>query len=294
MTVVTVSFGAARSEQTNDVNTSNIVDIKNPNPITKEDKKPSSLDVTIPLESKSQLDLTNQVIFYVLLTTSTSSFVLLVISYLALIKQKTKLDNMEEKMKVALQELADTKRAVTQQGANFVATDIPSAKRAVYSSSDSITAIPESKSKNKSHIETDDIKLRVSPEQPQLSYDPNDIISVYNYDAKLLRDSVTEVISESKQSIQGRMLDNSQPLLLQKDSKGDYWVVRVKQERYVLFPKANFKLNQFNIETLIGLFELQNYYQGAYRFQLLKPAQIIPSHGSKYWQVEALGILKFT
>jgi hypothetical protein len=126
-------------------------------------------------------------------------------------------------------------------------------------------------------------------------YDSKDIVSVYNYDPDLLRENLIETISQTKENIQARMLDDSIPLFLGKDNtRGDYWVVKGKQQRFMLVPKANFRLNQFSLETLIGIFELQDYYKGASKFQLIKPSSVASSQDGRLWHVEEMGILKFT
>ncbi len=120
-----------------------------------------------------------------------------------------------------------------------------------------------------------------------------DLITVYNQNRHSLSNSAIEV-SETKDSINQRRLGVKSAVILEqvRRGRGNYWIVSWQGREY-LVPKGNFKIDEYNYETVQALFNCQNYQAGYSReFRLIQPAQVTTVAQAK-WQIIEFGILQF-
>jgi len=259
---------------------------------SKELKKSDDKNINPPLKDEPSSDLRRVLFYSFLLLTSAISLIFLLLNYLLIRKQNSTLDRIEKSLTENTKDIKKIQPLINNIDKESFSSTNPQAPVAQF-------AQPEDNFKDtQTQTSTEPrnkVTSNVSVQQPILSYDPDNIISVYNYDASLLRKDILAFISESTESIEARMLDNSLPLVLQKvNNKGDYWVIKWQQENYMLVPKTNFRFNEFSYETLRCIFELQNYYSGFNKFKLIQPAYVLPQQGGNQWRVERYGILQFT
>jgi DNA repair exonuclease SbcCD ATPase subunit len=115
----------------------------------------------------------------------------------------------------------------------------------------------------------------------------------YNEDPKKFStQNNVEVVSETEDSINQRRLGTSQAILT-KDKRGNYWILTENGCEYMV-PKDNFKINEYNYNTVQALFECLNYQASITSdFQLVKPAKVSFITGLEKWQLEDRGILQF-
>ncbi|BAZ14184.1 hypothetical protein NIES4071_60240 [Calothrix sp. NIES-4071] len=120
-----------------------------------------------------------------------------------------------------------------------------------------------------------------------------DLIAVYNQNRRSLSNLAIEV-SETKDSINQRRLGVKSAVILEqvRRGRGNYWIVSW-QEREYLVPKENFKIDEYNYETVHALFDCQNYQAGYSRdFRLIQAAQVATVAQAK-WQIIEFGVLQF-
>lgn len=121
-----------------------------------------------------------------------------------------------------------------------------------------------------------------------------ELASSYNEDPKrfLTQNNNVEVVSETEDSMNQRRLGTSKAIL-KKDRRGNYWILTENGCEYMV-PKENFKINEYNYNTVQALFECLNYQASiTIDFQLVKPAKVSFLTGLEKWQVEERGILQF-
>ncbi len=119
------------------------------------------------------------------------------------------------------------------------------------------------------------------------------VVETYNQNAKSLSKVAIEV-SETPESINQRRVGVHQAVILEKvgKNKGNYWIIS-ESGISELVPKANFKINEYNYETVAILFNCQNYRQGySTDFCLLEPAKVV-SINQNNWQLQQKGELLF-
>lgn len=120
-----------------------------------------------------------------------------------------------------------------------------------------------------------------------------DLITAYNHNPNSLLNSAIEV-SETKDSINQRRLGAKNAVILEqvRRGRGNYWIVTKEGKEY-LVPKGNFKIDEYNYETVQALFDCQNYQPRHSRdFKLIQPAQVT-TVAQKMWQIIEKGILQF-
>lgn len=265
--------------------------------VREEDKKVSATEAKTTSDVLTQATLIEKIIyFYFLPTLSLFSFVLLTLAYLRISQQNTKLKNIESHLindKRVIENIRTLNNISSQRLEYLISTLL--SPELVEDTFENPVPSQQGKSKELHSQNTQNDKSTSVSANVNLPYDPQDMVSVYNHDPKLLRNTVAEIVSESSESIQARMLDNAKPLILEKNaSRGDYWVMAVKRDKYLLVPKANFRLNEFSFQTLTGIFRIQGSQQSMSRFQLVRPAEVVPSQDRKYWHIESLGVLNLT
>ncbi|MEG3845351.1 hypothetical protein QT971_05335 [Microcoleus sp. herbarium19] len=120
-----------------------------------------------------------------------------------------------------------------------------------------------------------------------------ELASSYNEDPKKFStQNNVEVVSETEDSINQRRLGTSKAILT-KDRRGNYWILTGNGCEYMV-PKDNFKINEYNYNTVQALFECLNYQASITSdFQLVRPAKVSFITGLDKWQLEDRGILQF-
>ncbi|GGA57904.1 hypothetical protein [Okeania sp. KiyG1] len=117
------------------------------------------------------------------------------------------------------------------------------------------------------------------------------LISTYQQNPRLLSRNAIEV-SETDQSIDQRRLGGGQGVILQKNRKGNYWILNEGGIDYMV-PKNNIKINEYSSETVANLFECQGYRPEYSGFKLIKPAIVSSVSRGEVWQLEERGVLEF-
>ena len=117
------------------------------------------------------------------------------------------------------------------------------------------------------------------------------LISTYQQNPRLLSRDAIEV-SETDQSIDQRRLGGGQGAILQKNRKGNYWILNEGGNDYMV-PKNNIKINEYSLETVTNLFECQGYRPEYSGFKLIKPAIVSCVSRGEVWQLVELGVLQF-
>ncbi len=133
------------------------------------------------------------------------------------------------------------------------------------------------------------------PQQPvrQPSVSPYlKVVQDYNSDPNSLLKNAIKV-SETEESISRRRSDSSQPVILGKESNGNYWVLTGVSSTDWLVPKINLSIDPYNIETVYSLFTCNGQPEYSHKLTLLKPARVSRVSGRDEWQLEERGELQF-
>ena len=118
------------------------------------------------------------------------------------------------------------------------------------------------------------------------------IVEKYNLNAASLKLTAIPVLVTEK-SINETRSGGQQKMILQKTRRGNYWIVNDSEKNY-LVPESKFKINTFNFNDTIALFECNNYEASSSRnFRLIQPARVSVVTSNEVWQLEERGILQF-
>ena len=117
------------------------------------------------------------------------------------------------------------------------------------------------------------------------------LVSAYNEDARSFSNNGTAV-AETKQSIEQRHLSRNQPIIFEKNRRGNYFILKEDVAEY-MFPKHNIKINEYNWSTVADLFECQGYRHEYSGFKLIKPARVSAISRGETWQLVERGVLQF-
>jgi len=135
---------------------------------------------------------------------------------------------------------------------------------------------------------------RRTPETPvNQSYAPpySQLVATYNSDpSSFSRNGIK--VSETDESISRRRSDSNQPVVLGKESSGNYWVIAGGGSTEWLVPKSNLSLDPYNLETVYSLFTCHGRPESSNKLTLIKPARV--SRIREEWQVEEPGELQFS
>lgn len=139
-----------------------------------------------------------------------------------------------------------------------------------------------------SPVETTQYQQRYSSGYPSSS--GPQLVSAYNNDPGSFSNNGIAV-EETKQSIEQRRLGGNQPIVFEKNRRGNYSIVKEGAVEYMV-PKSKLKINEFNRQAVAVLFECQGYRPEYSGFQLIKPARVYASRGES-WQLVEPGVLQF-
>ena len=156
----------------------------------------------------------------------------------------------------------------------------------------SITASPSTD--NRLAVEEPNTSQNESEMPTQLSttWEEHQLVKQYNNDLSNLLEGIKEV-SETQKSMSDRSAGASQTVTLEEKPRGMYGIVNQGNYHY-LVPSKSFRITDSNYKTLEALFECRGYQRGhSERFELLKPATVIPLSDNQNWQLQKRGILEF-
>lgn len=121
--------------------------------------------------------------------------------------------------------------------------------------------------------------------------------NLYLQDPEQTKSSAYFCVSESKKSVESRLLNNQIPIILELDKKkGDYWIIEAENSSFYLFPKYNFRVNEFSYQTLEAIFNCIGYQPTQTNFwSLVSSATANPINDEKTeWIVTELGEITFS
>ncbi|MGK7874392.1 MAG: hypothetical protein AB4426_14085 [Xenococcaceae cyanobacterium] len=120
----------------------------------------------------------------------------------------------------------------------------------------------------------------------------DELVDTYNTNPNTLSKNAIKV-SETEESINQHNRGGRQATALGKDSKGNYWILTVKNFKY-LVPKYNIKINKYNCKPIQALFICFGYQpEYSKKFKLLKPAVVSPGDQEEQWELKEQGVLQF-
>ena len=123
-----------------------------------------------------------------------------------------------------------------------------------------------------------------------ISLSEDELIEAYNYAPRVLS---RKAIKVSKIDLKGGRSSNS-GVLLGEERNGNYWVMVTEKGDYWLLPKANFRINSFNKDTVKSLFKFNgSLSEDAREFILVELAKVSLTPGGDQWQLEERGVLDF-
>lgn len=125
-----------------------------------------------------------------------------------------------------------------------------------------------------------------------LNISETELIEVYNNVPKvLLKNSIiAELTAKSYRA------DNpNQPVFLEKDESGKYWIILSNQNNIFLLPDINIKLHIHKLKTVEKLFDFRGIIPSVdTHFILIKPAKVSSFPNGEEWKLLEKGILEFT
>jgi len=117
----------------------------------------------------------------------------------------------------------------------------------------------------------------------------SELVQVYNDVPKVLfkNSIITELTSKSYR-------DENEPIFLENDENGKYWIITTDRDKFFLVPSINIKSNIYKLKTVKKLF----YFCGdtpsvESHFILVKPAKVSSQSSGKQWKLAERGILEF-
>lgn len=117
----------------------------------------------------------------------------------------------------------------------------------------------------------------------------SELVQVYNDVPKVLfkNSMITELTSKSYR-------DENEPIFLENDESGKYWIITTDRDKFFLVPSINIKSNIYKLKTVEKLFDFCGDTPSAEsHFILLKPAKVSSQSSGKQWKLEERGILEF-
>ncbi|MBD2360303.1 hypothetical protein H6G36_03655 [Anabaena minutissima FACHB-250] len=132
---------------------------------------------------------------------------------------------------------------------------------------------------------------------PKLHYIPSWLKS-YNQNPESFEKYQHIPVSITDESVHQCRLGCSQPIILEYNKKGNYWIFSDNNNgslELCLVPKANLKINEYGLETVKFLFEVLEENFGNYtKIKVIFPAILMSVQDEKWqWQLKSLGKLEF-
>lgn len=125
-----------------------------------------------------------------------------------------------------------------------------------------------------------------------LNISQSELIEVYNNVPKvLLKNSIIVELTDKSYPEENQ----NQPILLEKNEYGKYWIIVSNQNNIFLLPSINIKFHIHKLKTVAKLFDFRGITPSLdSHFLLLKPARVFSLPNSNEWQLLEKGILEFT
>ncbi|MDZ7957863.1 MAG: hypothetical protein RMY34_08135 [Aulosira sp. DedQUE10] len=91
-----------------------------------------------------------------------------------------------------------------------------------------------------------------------------------------------------------RDVQDNEPILLENDENGKYWMITTDIDKFFLVPSINIKLHIHKLTTVEKLFDFYGISPSVdSHFILVKPAKVSSQASGKTWKLEEKGILEF-
>jgi prefoldin subunit 5 len=125
-----------------------------------------------------------------------------------------------------------------------------------------------------------------------LNISETELIEVYNNVPKvLLKNSIIAELTTKSY----REDNQNQPILLEKDEYGKYWVIVCDKKNIFLTPSINIKFHIHKLKTVEKIFDFRGVKPLVdTHFLLIKPAKVQSLPNGKEWKLLEKGILEFT
>ncbi|MBD2663532.1 hypothetical protein H6G73_03515 [Richelia sinica FACHB-800] len=119
-----------------------------------------------------------------------------------------------------------------------------------------------------------------------------ELIEVYNNVPKvLLKNSIIAELTAKSY----RENNQNQPIFLEKDDNGKYWIIVSNKNKIFLVPSINIKLHIHKLKTVEKLFYFTGFTPSAdTHFLMIKSAKVSILPNGKEWKLEEKGILEFS
>ncbi|MFM2060809.1 MAG: hypothetical protein RLZZ507_479 [Cyanobacteriota bacterium] len=125
-----------------------------------------------------------------------------------------------------------------------------------------------------------------------LNISESELIEVYNNVPKvLLKNSIISELTAKSY----REDNQNQPVFLEKDENGKYWIIVSNPNNIFLLPSINIKLHIHKLKTVEKSFDFRGITPSLdTHFLLIKPARVSSLPNGKEWKLLEKGILEFT
>jgi ABC-type phosphate transport system auxiliary subunit len=125
-----------------------------------------------------------------------------------------------------------------------------------------------------------------------LNISESELVQVYNDVPKvLLKNSIVAELT-AKSYREDRQ---NEPIFLQNDENGKYWIIVSDKNNIFLVPSINIKLHIHKLKTVEKLFDFRGDTSSVdTHFILTKPAKVSGLPNGKEWKIEEKGILEFS
>ncbi|PPJ62904.1 hypothetical protein CUN59_12960 [Cuspidothrix issatschenkoi CHARLIE-1] len=125
-----------------------------------------------------------------------------------------------------------------------------------------------------------------------LNISESELVQVYNDVPKvLLKNSIIAELT-AKSYREDR---NNEPIFLENDKNGKYWIIVSNQNNIFLIPSIIIKLHIHKLKTVAKLFDFHGETASLdTHFMLTKPAKLSSLPNGKEWKLEEKGILEFS
>ncbi|MBD2360305.1 phage tail tape measure protein [Anabaena minutissima FACHB-250] len=212
------------------------------------------------------------------------------------LQQLIPLQNQLQKLDILEKQLQKVIQLISQQNTANQSNSPSVASQAVQREQEQIEDTYHSKYIAESPRQSNDVTRKENNTlNPALGYIPSWLKS-YNQKPESFEKYQHIPVSITDESIHQCRLGSSQPIILEYNKKGNYWIFSDNNNGYLeicLVPKANLKINEYGLETMKFLFEVLEENIGNYtKIKVIFPA-ILMSVQHEKWQLKSLGKLEF-
>jgi len=125
-----------------------------------------------------------------------------------------------------------------------------------------------------------------------LNISESELVQVYNDVPKvLLKNSIIAELTTKSY----REERQNEPVFLEEDKNGKYWIIVCNQDHIWLVPSINIKLHIHKLKTVAKIFDFRGDTPSVdSNFILIKPAKVSSLPNGKEWKIQEKGILDFS